>query len=607
MHGLPLLRPPCALFLALLTLVACGETATLERSQLALSTGVVISQVYGGGGNTNAAYRNDFVELFNRGSSSVNLSGMVVAYQSAGGSTWLSTSLTNTTLLPGQYYLVVLASGGTTGSVLPTSDKVGTTDMSASNGKVALVASAGALSSLCPGGTLNLANAIDYVAYGTTSTCAEVANAPSAASAAQSVRRLAGGCAETDNASADFSSAAVVPHNKASTVAPCSLPDGGMAVIDAGTGADAGLDAGFDAGFVEPEDAGIPSGDFARFSEFKVNPGGPYDAPFEYIELIGSGTLPSSTYVLSAFGGATAGAVGRIDYALDLSGKTFGSNGMMLIKAPGVICADIPAGTTVIDDAALSTLGGVFVNGTQSMLLVQSAGPLSYTVGSTQLAAFANLDIIDAVGFQEGGITYGGADLTLSTGEAPHAAVRFPHDYRAQRASAWFYGRVAAQANSNDFDTAVGATSVGFPTGATLTPGLPNTLGLAAPAQCAVYVDAGIVDSGTPVDAGPTFDAGIVDAGAVIDSGTTNDAGSAADSGSPTDAGEVVDAGALTDAGSPKDSGTADAGMTLPPKPLGCGCSGSGAELQVALGLVAAALFRRPRKKTQGNAASPIA
>ena len=33
----------------------------------ALSTDVVISQVYGGGGNNSATFTHDFVELFNRG------------------------------------------------------------------------------------------------------------------------------------------------------------------------------------------------------------------------------------------------------------------------------------------------------------------------------------------------------------------------------------------------------------------------------------------------------------------------------------------------------------------------------------------------------------
>jgi membrane-bound inhibitor of C-type lysozyme len=36
-----------------------------------VSSQVVISQVYGGGGNSGAKYKNDFIELFNRGSTAV--------------------------------------------------------------------------------------------------------------------------------------------------------------------------------------------------------------------------------------------------------------------------------------------------------------------------------------------------------------------------------------------------------------------------------------------------------------------------------------------------------------------------------------------------------
>ena len=39
---------------------------------LAGSSTLVISQVYGGGGNAGATYKNDFVEVFNRGTTSVN-------------------------------------------------------------------------------------------------------------------------------------------------------------------------------------------------------------------------------------------------------------------------------------------------------------------------------------------------------------------------------------------------------------------------------------------------------------------------------------------------------------------------------------------------------
>src|SRR5438046_9649459 len=53
-----------------------------------VSSGVVISQVYGGGGNTGATFKNDFIELFNRGASAVNVTGWTVQYGSAGGTSW---------------------------------------------------------------------------------------------------------------------------------------------------------------------------------------------------------------------------------------------------------------------------------------------------------------------------------------------------------------------------------------------------------------------------------------------------------------------------------------------------------------------------------------
>ena len=54
-------------------------------SGLAASDGVVISQVYGGGGNAGASFTHDFIELFNRGTTPVVLDGMSVQYASATG------------------------------------------------------------------------------------------------------------------------------------------------------------------------------------------------------------------------------------------------------------------------------------------------------------------------------------------------------------------------------------------------------------------------------------------------------------------------------------------------------------------------------------------
>ena len=70
---------------------------------------VRISQVYGGGGNTGATYTNDFVELFNAGAASVDISGWSVQYASASGPSgtgnWTVAAIpASTTLGAGKYF-----------------------------------------------------------------------------------------------------------------------------------------------------------------------------------------------------------------------------------------------------------------------------------------------------------------------------------------------------------------------------------------------------------------------------------------------------------------------------------------------------------------------
>ena len=73
-----------ALALAFGVLVPLAAPAPTE----AVSPDVVISQVYGGGGNAGATLTNDFIELYNRGESAVDLSTWSVQYASAAGTTW---------------------------------------------------------------------------------------------------------------------------------------------------------------------------------------------------------------------------------------------------------------------------------------------------------------------------------------------------------------------------------------------------------------------------------------------------------------------------------------------------------------------------------------
>ena len=101
---------------SLITILTLMLVAMPAQSARAISTTVVISQVYGGGGNTGGVYSNDYIELFNRGTSTVSLAGWSVQYTSATGTGnfgcnyGLITPLSGS-LAPGQYLLVQEAAG----------------------------------------------------------------------------------------------------------------------------------------------------------------------------------------------------------------------------------------------------------------------------------------------------------------------------------------------------------------------------------------------------------------------------------------------------------------------------------------------------------------
>lgn len=175
----------------------------------AVSTTVVISQVYGGGGNSGAPWRNDFIELYNLGTTAVDLTGWSVQWTSATGTSWSVTSLSGS-IQPGQYYLIQEAAGsGTTMPLLPTPDATGTFGMGGTSGKIALSNSTTALTGACPSG----AAVIDFVGYGTTPNCYEGAGRTPAPSNTLSVLRKNGGCTETDNNNTDFETGAPIPRN----------------------------------------------------------------------------------------------------------------------------------------------------------------------------------------------------------------------------------------------------------------------------------------------------------------------------------------------------------------------------------------------------------
>ena len=206
-------------FLALALLSVTGAAAPGAGAESV--SGVVVSQIYGGGGSSSATYASDFLELHNTRAVAIDLSGWSVQYAPATGAHWRATAISGS-IAPGGYYLVK-ESTGTTGAVLPAPDATGTLAMSASAGKVALVTSATPLtcSPSCPGAT----GVEDFVGYGSTADEFEgdVGPAPTP-SATRADLRLNGGQTDNDDNADDFAARAPTPRNSASPARDVTPP-----------------------------------------------------------------------------------------------------------------------------------------------------------------------------------------------------------------------------------------------------------------------------------------------------------------------------------------------------------------------------------------------
>ncbi|MEH6422412.1 Calx-beta domain-containing protein [Pseudomonas sp. CGJS7] len=176
---------------------------------------VVISQVYGGGGNSGTTLKSDFIELHNNGDTAVDISGWSVQYASAAGSTWQRTLLTGS-IAPGGYYLIKQADGSGGSVALPTPDATGTLAMSATAGKVALVNHNTALSGTCPLGS------VDFVGFGSAANCAEGTEPTATLTALLAALRKENGCTDSNLNSADFATGAPIPRNSASPTFACA-------------------------------------------------------------------------------------------------------------------------------------------------------------------------------------------------------------------------------------------------------------------------------------------------------------------------------------------------------------------------------------------------
>ncbi|HET7690905.1 MAG TPA: hypothetical protein VFK41_11020, partial [Nocardioidaceae bacterium] len=136
-------------------------------SAQAASTGVMISEVYGGGGNSGATYTHDFVELGNPGADQ-DLTGWSVQYlpgTPSAASLWQVTPLGGT-ITTDSLYLVQEAAGAGGTTPLPTPDATGSIPMSATAGTIALVNSTTALTCKTAAACAADSRIVDLVGYG---------------------------------------------------------------------------------------------------------------------------------------------------------------------------------------------------------------------------------------------------------------------------------------------------------------------------------------------------------------------------------------------------------------------------------------------------------
>lgn len=316
------------------TLALCAMMVASRASAVA---NVVISQVYGGGGNAGALWTHDFVELFNRSADPVNLSGWSLQYASATGTTWQKTDLPAVTLAPGQYFLIQQAAGAGGTQALPTPDAVGAIAMSSTQGKLALlnVTTVTSSGTACPTGSA----VVDIVGFGATN-CAEGSPTGALSNTSAAVRK-GGGATDTDANSADFEVVGAngfTPRNSTSS----ALPVVSVAAPDY-SAAESGGDSG----------------------EFIITRTGGNTASALAVEIVVGGTAVNGTDFTPALGTSVSFAPGQTSLTLSVNptndALTEGSETVTitLVAASDYALGTATAAITITDDDMADTAPAV--------------------------------------------------------------------------------------------------------------------------------------------------------------------------------------------------------------------------------------------------------
>jgi Tol biopolymer transport system component len=186
---------------------------------------VVISQVYGDGGTPGATYNASFIELFNRGLTTVDLNQWSIRVTDATGSFNTGTTFISSNsipLMPGQHMLVAIGSPGPNGQ--PVQQDFGVPFISlGTSGKVALIKpNSGVPMNICP---LPNSGVVDFVGFGNNANCFEGSAPVQTLNNTTAALRKSGGCTDNDDNVNDFSTGSPNPRNSSSPRHPCNLID----------------------------------------------------------------------------------------------------------------------------------------------------------------------------------------------------------------------------------------------------------------------------------------------------------------------------------------------------------------------------------------------
>ena len=160
-----LFRRPTARAVVVSTSLAmvAAPFAFATSAEAAPATHLVISEVYGGGGNTGSTWKNDFVELYNPTDAAISVDGLSVQYRSSGSAAAASGVTNLTGSVPAHGHYLVAEAAGTGGTKdLPTPDATGSIAMAGTAFQVFLAEGTTALNPPA-GNVAGTSGVIDFV------------------------------------------------------------------------------------------------------------------------------------------------------------------------------------------------------------------------------------------------------------------------------------------------------------------------------------------------------------------------------------------------------------------------------------------------------------